>query len=467
MKKIILIFLGVFLAFAIAETVLQVSGFVIKKTHNIKQKNHLKNKKDIVILCIGESTTYNQYTVYLQTILNDNSPGRFTVIDMGMPAARLSDINLQLDGWLETYKPDIVLAMTGINDTGNITWKFHQGGRICGWLYNFKTVKLAALLFNKHVPEETIEPDGFNLYIADIPYPQEVQNEFSELSNKYYHKSLMSLAQGWDVGLSIRKYKEFLLKYPEYSKAAVELAFMCMQTGNETEGFNIACEQIEKGNKDPMLLLVRHMYFKWLNRKNPHEGEILRQTVEAAESVVMAENIYLNEKLNALHSIKGIISRERYLELLQSAMAKFTFPPDWPDRLEAINLLEQGDRNAAEKLFTKAAEMKINYESEQTLIIKALYDEILGKIAAFGAKPFFMQYPVRKLKELEVMLESSKYYPQVTFISNEEVFKQHIGSNGYASVFDDQFAADFGHSNATGNMLIAKNAAAKILKFYK
>ena len=82
---------------------------------------YLFTDKDLVILCIGESTTglggENSWPSQLQRILNNTQDERsFDVINKGLPGQDTSFIVKFLPEYLEKYNPHIVLAMLGIND---------------------------------------------------------------------------------------------------------------------------------------------------------------------------------------------------------------------------------------------------------------------------------------------------------------------------------------------------------------
>ena len=68
-----------------------------------------------------------------------------------------------------------------------------------------------------------------------------------------------------------------------------------------------------------------------------------------------------------------------------------------------------------------------------------------------------MQYPVRSILPLQEQLKNESYYDKITFISNEKIFKDTLTKNNYDTIFNDQFAGDFGHCTDLGNTLIAEN----------
>ena len=75
-----------------------------------------------------------------------------------------------------------------------------------------------------------------------------------------------------------------------------------------------------------------------------------------------------------------------------------------------------------------------------------------------------MQYPVRSIKSLQNTLKDTYYYDKVTFISNEDNFKQALKEQKYDEIFRDQFAGEFGHCTDYGNTLIAENVAKTLME---
>ena len=85
------------------------------------KKNISSNKKELVVLCVGESTTgwggKNSWPSQLQRILNNTQHEvTFHIVNKGIPATDTNEILKQLPFHIMKHKPDIVLAMVGIND---------------------------------------------------------------------------------------------------------------------------------------------------------------------------------------------------------------------------------------------------------------------------------------------------------------------------------------------------------------
>ncbi len=49
-------------------------------------------------MCLGESTTFEQYPKQLQTILECKYPNKFSVVDCGVPGISIQKILAKLDG---------------------------------------------------------------------------------------------------------------------------------------------------------------------------------------------------------------------------------------------------------------------------------------------------------------------------------------------------------------------------------
>ena len=81
-QKITLIVFGIFLFFILFEVGLRVGGIFYLSLQEYKNIKTLKEKGEYRILCLGESTTANQWPGPLEDILNQSNLGiKFSVID--------------------------------------------------------------------------------------------------------------------------------------------------------------------------------------------------------------------------------------------------------------------------------------------------------------------------------------------------------------------------------------------------
>jgi tetratricopeptide (TPR) repeat protein len=117
-----------------------------------------------VVLCIGESTTAlggaDAYPKQLEDVLVEWGGGRrFAVVNRGVPGGDSSTILAQLESNLETWHPDVVVAMMGANDRGGaIPFEGLPVAEQRGFPYFLKTWKLWRQL--RHASPSATEPEG-------------------------------------------------------------------------------------------------------------------------------------------------------------------------------------------------------------------------------------------------------------------------------------------------------------------
>ena len=69
--------------------------------------------------------------------------------------------------------------------------------------------------------------------------------------------------------------------------------------------------------------------------------------------------------------------------------------------------------------------------------------------------------PIRPVDPLKRIL---KEFDNVTFVSNEETFKQALKQSKFEDYFIDSFGGNFGHCTPKGNQLLANQVADEILR---
>jgi len=116
--------------------------------------------------------------------------------------------------------------------------------------------------------------------------------------------------------------------------------------------------------------------------------------------------------------------------------------------------MDEKNYKKAEEYFAMAEDIRVKYANKHTY---ELYKRILKKLIDNNIKVICMQYPVRSIESLKNILKNESYYNEITFVSNEQNFKQLLKENKYNEIFKDQFAGDFGHCTGLGNTTIAEN----------
>jgi tetratricopeptide (TPR) repeat protein len=126
--KKILIFFSVLLALLfILELSLRMAGLVYHLRHKPIQPTGLKDKNSFVVLCLGDSYTFGwgappeqSYPRQLEKILNQKSKTKkFIIVNRGQPGQNSTQLLLELPHNLNTYNPDTLVIMTGVNNDWN------------------------------------------------------------------------------------------------------------------------------------------------------------------------------------------------------------------------------------------------------------------------------------------------------------------------------------------------------------
>jgi len=121
-KRVGFILISLIVAFLLIEGLLRLGSWGFYYLQDEQNKKIISlNRKELVVLCIGESTTgmggKNSWPSQLQRILNNTQHQMtFHIINKGLPGTDTNEILKQLPFYIMEYKPAIVLAMVGIND---------------------------------------------------------------------------------------------------------------------------------------------------------------------------------------------------------------------------------------------------------------------------------------------------------------------------------------------------------------
>ncbi len=132
------------LTIIILEVALRLIGFThVAKQQTFAPKPSYQNNEQR-ILCIGDSTTANQWPPYFAQLISEHVPDQnYTVIDKGHPGADSAAIAAQCATYFQEYKPDVVIAMIGINDTySTVAFKGTLTNRCILWLQDLRIYKL-------------------------------------------------------------------------------------------------------------------------------------------------------------------------------------------------------------------------------------------------------------------------------------------------------------------------------------
>jgi len=530
-QKISLIVAGVFLSFLILEGGMRLSAFVLLKIQERQNAASLRLKDTYRILCLGESTTAiggrDSYPYQLEEILNEKSSSvKFSVINEGCASVNTSTILTHLEGNLDKYRPDMVVAMMGINDHPHtsLTFNKEQGGRPVFWR-KFKTYKLLRFMIahlgatlspvtvaqprlENEMPEET--RNKIQQYRQRMKEnPDEYDNSF-RLGVLYLRNGLLDLAEpllrdvlkkqpyhdGAIFMLGKLHYKRGLYKQAEdlYSRALalepdnqevyVHLAQLysdrCFDYPKAAEMYQKVLA-IDPGNMKASLRLADLYYRKQglfdkakailqeYIQKNPTEtegyrvlGSLYREKKEYAKAISMFQKSF---DVNPDNELARLQLAELYIDLEDFANAERVLK-----ELIGFNPKNEKAYAVLAKMCQKqnlSDQASIYYQKAESL--RSMYYLPMTRhnywelYKALHKRGIQLVCVQYPVRGIEPLQRIFSNEPGILFVDNQESFKNAIQAASYEDYFTDYFAGDFGHCTRDGNRLLAKNIAATIL----
>ncbi len=437
LKRIVLIFLGLLIALIILELSMQTAGFCISSFQNYKNNKALKDKSQYAVMCLGESTTSLAYPCELQKILNKKHPGKFSVIDCGVPAVKLDFILKNLDDNIDKYKPDIAVCMMGINN-GFVSFdeiKKKSNKKI----ERFKLYKLYNLL-KEHLKASLKIKEAY----ADNSPELNADYAYQLYFQKKYSASAKICEEILETGKNDCNLYSFLAMLYFYhlnrKDSAYEMALNIIKTNKQVSDYwkQIIYE-----------ILIEHNIKK---RKDIKSAKRFINLLVNDANVLFSEMLYLGIKDYMTPEQKTRFAKKMYF--YKNALDQYY-------GAVAVEMMEEKDYEKAEEYFRTAEELRLKYPNEKTY---GLYKLIIKKLTDNNIKVICMQYPVRSIEPLKQMLKNEQYYGRIEFLSNEGNFKNLLKEKQFFEIFSDQFAGDFGHYKKEGSILIAENVMENIEK---
>ncbi|MCX5694584.1 MAG: tetratricopeptide repeat protein, partial [Candidatus Omnitrophica bacterium] len=148
-QKISLILFGIFLCLVFMEAGLRIGGFIIISLREHRNMISFSKANAYSIVCLGESTTAiggeDSWPAQLEVVLNaKKNKTSFKVMNEGREDIDTSVILSNLENILNKYNPNMLIIMTGINDTAS-TAKYEDGRivNIKQFFSGFRVYKLA------------------------------------------------------------------------------------------------------------------------------------------------------------------------------------------------------------------------------------------------------------------------------------------------------------------------------------
>lgn len=115
-----------------AEALLQLGALLVRD-----RSGSWRPGAQVRVLAVGDSHTYgaglaaeDSYPARLQAILDEDAPGRYSVINLGIPGLNSAQVRNRLPLQVSRYRPDVVLVWCGSNNAWNRT---DVEDRVRGW----------------------------------------------------------------------------------------------------------------------------------------------------------------------------------------------------------------------------------------------------------------------------------------------------------------------------------------------
>lgn len=150
LERLCLILFGLFLALLLIEGGLQFASLFVDE-RSVEAEATAQH----TILALGDSHTYGvglpeeeAYPAQLEAELGRRSPGRYQVINLGLPGMNSSQVRALLPAWLARYQPQTIVVCVGINNYWNTseTEERKRKPAWVSWIYSLRTYRLVSLL---------------------------------------------------------------------------------------------------------------------------------------------------------------------------------------------------------------------------------------------------------------------------------------------------------------------------------
>jgi tetratricopeptide (TPR) repeat protein len=507
-QKIFLVLFGVLLTLIMLEIGLRLGRFIILSLQEYRNRVSFKQKGEYRILCLGESTTERRYPSLLKEVLNQRNIGiKFSVINKGICAATTGILLSHLEGNLDKYTPNMVIAMMGINEQS--IYMSYKDRQVLGFNLFLNSLKVYNLirLIRLHIitnineirklraEEKNTVTNGIALILEKfcfkddgrIDYKEKLLKKAIEL-NPNLIKPYIALGNFYIRLGKLTQAEELLNKAieikPTNSQAYQELADYYIRQEKYTQAEELLKKAIELNpEKDIPYLELGIIYSTCLYRPVQAE-ELLKKAIE------------LNPKNARQYFSLGLLYRGQGKSAQAEELLKKAIELN-PDEVKVYITLgdfyrEQGRFAQAEELLKKAIEItpedEMMYKNIGRLSAEIgkneLSQEYFRKADTLRKESFYpilahnykklkwildkrrirlicMQYPMRSVEALKKLFDSTE---GIIFVDNEKIFKDALKSAKYEDLFEDNFGGDFGHCTSKGDRLLAENIADVLIK---
>lgn len=430
-QRAVLVVFGTFLGLLTLEIGLRLTGVFLLWREHRQHAPVISGDGAVRILCVGESTTFlgeeHAYPRQLEQFLNARPDGpRVSVVNAGVPAVTTDYLLARVPGWLDTYQPQIVIAMMGVND---------PPAEVAADATPFASLRVVKLvrwgLEALRSPPLPIDSPPLRLvagYLQSGGLDEARTLLDAELEKTPNDISLL-------VGRSAVAERSML---PMSATAALTKA-----------------RELAGTDPDAHLTLLAGLLSVRLYEAANEEAVWLRTNVPPASSFWGGVQFRLSVEVDRRLAAQQLDDAEAVMKMMES------FPRLPNDRAFAAHAA----------LLAKARGQSVDYERKQLELATANawkvspmttrnYRQLRELVHAHGGHLVAVQYALRPVAPLEEILNRD---PAVLFVSTEDPFRKALAETTYNALFTDVFAGDFGHKTPRGNKLLAETIGNAVL----
>jgi len=444
------ILFGVIVSLTVIELSLRAGAFAISTLQEYKNTLKLREKAEITIMCIGESTTAGPYPDILEKVLNERSrTNKFRVINKGLGGCVTDDIVAGLADNLNTYKPDIVVSMIGINDGVYILNKRMKSKGAEANHSIFADLRIYYLF--SCLKESYCRPNVSSIPRDDKTECMPLAAKSATAKSEFNNNALLK------IYINEKRYKEAENIFEEEARAGRKNADLYLWMGASLflRGEVKKAKYIfdEAINIDPQNALTYCRIGETYGNQN-----MLQDAIFSYKKGSEVDKDDALPYLGFARILKMQGKRKEEEKILLRALG--CFGKNRERLLGAIGVyyLENGKEELAERYFKEAEELMINGYNES---IVSNYEKIFQETSKRKIRLIAMQYPMLSVSPLKEILRRHK---EVIFVDNDKIFKNAVRGASYGEYFFDQFAGGFGHCTNKGDTLLSENLADAILK---
>ena len=458
---------GLLAGFVAAEFALRAGGRLFRLPTEMRNQETMKKTGAFRVLCLGESTTewggLDSYPSQLEEILNARRlPRPVSVVNKGITATTTVFILQQLEENLDRYKPDVVVAMMGINDDridlrkiGLIT---DQGDPFLKSLRLRKLWLLAADRARRWARDRGLlpPPPPPAAEAAIPPPPRSRPAPVVDLrSLAFEQEALLREGEGrWAE--SGRLFKNAIDADPRNGRAYDGYGRELIRESRYGEAEALLKKGIRVDPDEAGTYATLASYYENRAHRFADAEAMYKKAIEAspdsATICIQLARLYRSER--------------KWKEAERMFLQPIRLYPRNDKYYGGLAQLyrDEGNKPKAEE-FSRAAERirmeNMRTEGHYSAVTRQNYQRLRAILRERGIRFVSVQYPVRSVDRLKEMFDSPE---GVEFVDNEASFKRAVEDAGYDSIFTDMFAGDFGHCTRRGNRILATNVADAVVR---